>query len=456
MSTSPTTGEGLRPRATARNGRRRGLRGWAAGRRRALAIVLAAVLVVAVTGAVLVPRLLRHTVYDDLYNGKLTAADYWTTDPQILSAGLGFTGIIGLAKLDQESVKAAGGAWATTLNCAVGVTPADQQHTSAVLSSAVETGYVLAPGATVDHADGLPIVFSWPVRTDTIDPAQYRITLSSGRVVYPEAAGIAPNWELDERNTVVVFGHFGNRLAYGEPGAEYPIRLDIVDTDTPLTLAGPDGDRPAVGLFATSDHSGYGKGPTLVGAKLTPVDPTRAGENGVTAAGSADQPNDETSLYGSAAKFRLRMLTSGGFTPDGVRGLRPTDYGSYFRIRARGVDGSIVVLNKTGADYKVKGGTLRVLGLSDLGRKAGGDIAYDDCYSEDRDNVVDIVLSGDAAAARNLTAVEMPGVPGGYRALYNPGGPGPNPFPGVRYTIASPPIVQSVTIALDTPMRVTR
>ena len=77
-------------------------------------------------------------------------------------------------------------------------------------------------------------------------------------------------------------------------------------------------------------------------------------------------------------------------------------------------------------------------------------------YAEDRDNYVDLVLSGDDAAARNLTAVEMPGIPGGYRGLYNPGGPGPNPFPGVRYTLASPPVVQTITQALDNPMRVTR
>jgi len=448
------------PSSTRREARRDalagGARGWAGRHWRGLAIGLVAVLVVGVAGAVLVPRLLRHEAYDDLYNGKLTAADYWTTDPQILSAGLGFVGIVGLPQLDQATVKAAGGAWASTLNCAAGVTPTDRQRTSAVPSSGLETAYVMAPGTTVDHADGLPIVFSWPVLTDTIDPAEFKFTLNTGQVVYPQAAGIVPNWELDERTTVVVFGHFGNRMAYGEEGAEYPIRLDIVGTDKTLTLAGPDGDRSAVGLFATSDHSGYGKGPTLVGAKLNRVDPLNAGESGVLGLGSADLPNDETALYGSAAKFRVRMLTTGGFSPDGVRGLLPTDYGNYFRLRARGVDGSIVVLNKTGVDYHVKGGTLRILGLSDLGRTAGGGVTYDDCYTEDRDNQVDIVLSGDDAAARNLTAVEMPGIPGGYRGLYNPGGPGPNPFPGVRYTLASPPVVQSIAQALDNPMRVTR
>ena len=33
---------------------------------------------------------------------------------------------------------------------------------------------------------------------------------------------------------------------------------------------------------------------------------------------------------------------------------------------------------------------------------------YDDCYAEDRDNYIDIILVGDEAAARNITHVEIP------------------------------------------------
>ena len=188
MSTPSTTRREARRDALAG-----GARGWVGRHRRGLVIGLVAVLVVSVAGAVLVPRLLRHEAYDDLYDGKLTAADYWTADPQILSAGLGFVGTVGLRQLDQATVKAAGGAWASTLNCAAGVTPTDRQRTSAVPSSGLETAYVMAPGTTIDHADGLPIVFSWPVLTDTIDPAEFKFTLNTGQVVYPQAAGIVPN-----------------------------------------------------------------------------------------------------------------------------------------------------------------------------------------------------------------------------------------------------------------------
>ena len=106
-----------------------------------------------------------------------------------------------------------------------------------------------------------------------------------------------------------------------------------------------------------------------------------------------------------------------------------------------------------GVDYQVAGGTLRILGLSDLGQRQD---SYDDCYAEDGDNYIDVILAGDEAAARHVTTLEMPGIAGGYEPLYNPGGPGPTPFPGVVYTEPSPPVMQPVTIALDYPMRVDR
>ena len=58
--------------------------------------------------------------------------------------------------------------------------------------------------------------------------------------------------------------------------------------------------------------------------------------------------------------------------------------------------------------------------------------------------------------ARNVEAVEIPALDGGYHAFYNPGGPGPEPFAGVRYTAPGPPVLEPVTIALDDPMRVDR
>jgi hypothetical protein len=269
-----------------------------------------------------------------------------------------------------------------------------------------------------------------------------------------------PNWELNERNTVVVFGDFGNRGLSSEADAVFPVRLDIVEDDTPLLLIGPGGQEfNAVGLSWETDSTPYDAGPVLVGAKLNFVGEEAIGEGGLQLVGSiiGMMPNDEFSLY-DEGDFRIRVLTTGGFSPDGVTGLRPDMYEDFFRVHVNGADGETVLLEEVGVEYQVAGGTLRVVGLSDLGQRENPDegIYYDDCYAEDRDNYIDIILVGDEEAARNITFVEIPSLEGGYRAFYNPGGPGPEPFEGVRYTAPGPPDMEPVIIALDDPMRVDR
>ena len=45
---------------------------------------------------------------------------------------------------------------------------------------------------------------------------------------------------------------------------------------------------------------------------------------------------------------------------------------------------------------------------------------------------------------------------GSYRAFYNPGGPGPEPVEGIRYTEPGPADLEPVIIAIDDPMQVSR
>ena len=143
------------------------------------------------------------------------------------------------------------------------------------------------------------------------------------------------------------------------------------------------------------------------------------------------------------------------FLQDGVRAVNPTDYEKFFRIHARGENGDTVLIEKDSVDYQVLGGTLRVIGLSDLGAAAGNGVEYGDCYGEDGDNYIDIILVGDTAAARNITFLEIPSLEGGYSPFYNPGGPGTTPFEGETYTQPGPRDFEPVIIALDDPMRVT-
>jgi hypothetical protein len=182
----------------------------------------------------------------------------------------------------------------------------------------------------------------------------------------------------------------------------------------------------AVGLTWTTDKSPYDAGPVLVGAKLNRVGTIPVGEGAVTMIERAGAlPNDEFALYGGG-DCRLRVLTSGGFSLDGVTGLQPDTLEDFFRLNAIGNNGKTVIIDRVGVDYEVSGGTLRIVRLSDLGQAEDPEngIYYDGCYQEDRDNYIDIILEGDEAAARNVTYVEIPSLKGGYDAFHNPGGPG--------------------------------
>jgi hypothetical protein len=392
------------------------------------------------------------------FNGELSGADYWDAEPKILSAGMGFDNIIGVNEISEGAALEAGGAWYGSVVCTSGQEPSDSNRTSMAPADGVRN---VAKGHA-DFDDGLPIVFSWPVATETADVSDFQFMLNTGEVVFPNSVTLLPNWELNERNTIVVFGDFGNRGKPSESDAVYPVRLDIVEDATPLTLIGPGGlEFSAVGLiWASSDTTGYGAGPVLVGAKLNVVETVPSGEGGLPLLeqNTGAMPNDEVSLYGEAADFRLRVLTTGGFSPNGITGLHPDDYDDFFRIHARGENGESVLLENAGQDYAVDGGTLRVLGLSDLGQAVDEEsgVFYDDCYSEDRDNYIDIILSGDLDAARSVTHVEIPSLAGGYQAFYNPGGPGPEPFEGIRYSEPGPADLEPVIIAIDDPMRVSR
>ena len=394
-------------------------------------------------------------IQDQLFDGALKEADYWSDEPGILSAGMGFEGIIGWPEVNEETVREAGGSWYGSVMCTNGEDPPAGAYTSTVSTAGVELFYK----GTAEDDDGLPIVFSWPVATETVDLTDFQFTLNTGKIVFPNSAGLLPNWELNERNTVVVFGDFGNRGLSSEEGAIFPVRLDIVEDETPLLLIGPNGQEfNAVGLSWETDTSPYDSGPKLVGAKLNHVGNEALGEGGLGfGTRSGVLPNDELSLY-DEGDFRIRVLTTGGFSPDGITGLTPTMFEDFFRIHANGSNGELVLLEKVGQEYLVAGGALRIVGLSDLGQKENPDegIFYDDCYAEDRDNYIDIILVGDEAAARNITHVEIPSLEGGYSAFYNPGGPGPEPFDGVRYTAPGPADLEPVINALDNPMRISR
>jgi hypothetical protein len=391
-----------------------------------------------------------------LHKDILINADIWARRPRMMAAGLGFTDIVGVPGLtanelgvSERAVRLAGGAW-NRVGCGAGVTPPLSAYTSASSPQQVAASF----GSPANHLDGLPVEFSWPIRPSTLDPRDFLITLSNGQRVTPQLASLYPNAEYDERSVAVLFGRFGNRLPQSDPRSVYPVKTTVIRRRVPLALVGPN-DRlvSAVGFSASSSTTPYDDpaqrtGPRLLAAKLSRM--STRGETAPPPFQSA-LPNNGVALYGRAAKFRLRVYTSGGFSPDGVRAVYPTDFARYFRLQARGAHGRLILLSRTGVAYHLPGGTVRILGLADLGRKQA---KYNACYVEDKDNQIDIVLGGDERAVQRITAVEIP-ASGHYRPFYNPGGPGNDPTPGVRYTAPGPPQIQPVSNALRNPMTVT-
>lgn len=391
------------------------------------------------------------SVLRQLHTDELEAADYWSDELVILSAGLGFDNIVGVPDDDFDTTRESGATWFENPDCV--------SEDGPLSSAVVTTGINRLSRGSASYDDGLPIVTSWPVLPSNLHPEDFLFTLNDGSQVVPNAVTMVPNWELNERTTIVVFGDFGNRLPADDPGQLFPVKLEIVDDGTPPIFVGPDGvTQSGVGLTFETDSSPYNDGPSgprLVGAKLNRIGEEPIGEGGVGLLESLALPNDEFALYGGG-DFKVRILTTGGFSPDGLTGVTPDQYEDFFRLHATGPDGETVLMTEVGVDYELDGGTLRVVGLSDLGRAANGDdIHYDDCYFEDSDNYIDIILEGDEAAARGLTFLEIPaGEDDDYLSFYNPGGPGPEPFPEVTYNAPGPRDLEPIIIALDDPMRV--
>ena len=379
--------------------------------------------------------------YEDLMQDVVIAADLWSAQPEILSAAFGFEGIIGVAPFE-FAVRAAGGTW-------IQMPPGTSQPPLRSLTSAAPV-LAIPPifGTSATQTDAMPIVFSWPVLPSTVQPSDFLVHLSDGTSVSPAGVSIAPCQEFNERNVAVLVGELGNRLVSGEAGAIYPVQVDIVDDGSPLMLIGPGGAlHSAVGLSkASSNPYELDNGPTLVGAKLTPMS-----VEGEGAPAQFPAPvNDGVALYGADAQFRLRVLTTGGFSPNGVTGVTPDQFSNFFRLQVND-GGTTTTLTQTGVDYVIPEGTIRIVGLADLGLLQS---SYDLTYTEDYDNYIDIILKGDEAAMREILAVEIPAA-AAYQRFYNPGGPGNDPTPGVRYTQPGPADIEPVLIAIDDPFTTT-
>jgi len=425
------------------------------------ASLLAAALFAVPASAKPVRAAAANPMYSSLMQDVLINADYWDKKPKMLAAGLGFTNILGVTNADstdlsvaQAAVQGVSGAWNVGLTCSSTSTPPQRAYTSAATPTQILDAY----GASVSTGSGLPVEFSWPVLPTTVQTTDFQVTLSDGSVVTPEGVSIVPNLEYNERSTVVLVGPFGTPFP-SDQGGVYVTKVAVVSDGTPMKLIGPHAKKvSAVGMSATKTTSPYDlpssdptdwTGPKLTGGKISKM--STAGEMAPKLFGG-NLENDGVDLYGKAAKFRVRVLTTGGFSPDGIRGIYPTDYRNFFQVVARSKSGKLVRLITPNKTYFIDGQPLRVLGLADVGMKES---SYDYCYNEDHDNQFDIVLSGSIKAAERVRTVVIPATGNGYHPFYNPGGPGTTPVSGVNYTSPGPRYEQKIVNALHDPMTVT-
>ena len=369
-----------------------------------------------------------------LATNVLLGADYYGDEPRIITANYGFDGYMGVPGLTGTGDTARDAAYAhdvawQDLDPDLGA--AARAYYSAVGVAVFSAVY----GVPLELGDTIPVVFSHPVLPASVTPEAFRITLNDGQTVTPATASFIPNLEYNERQTVVLSGYWGNRIAPGQPGAQYPVRVEVVDAATPMMLVTPKGLVPAAGLSLES-HNPYepGNGPRIVAAKLNLY--SDLGEGGPQSQ-PASTANSGADLYGSQARYRLRIYTSAGFSPDGIASIRPDDYGRFFVLKAVDRSGNTIELAQAGTSYAIDGyGTVRIVGLADTGPRQD---SYDDAYVEDHDNQYDIILTGDLAAIARITEVRLPSS-GAYSAVYNPGGPGNQPAnnpPEAVFTVPS-------------------
>lgn len=398
--------------------------------------------------------------YDQLHRNVVIRADIYGgayKKPSILAANYGFEGITAVPGLDSESeIELAIAAGAGVIGQLVNVDPAApfRNVTSGSSPAGIQgAGFSDSP-VTHTFLDSMPIEFSHPVLPSTVLPENFRVTLNTGEVVTPYYVAQNPNYDLNERQTLVAFGEFGSRLPTDDPDAVYPVLFQVVASSTPLKLITPWGMVDGTGLSKPSSNPyNPDSGPTLVGAKLSRL--SLAGDY-PTVGFTTSVANHGVEYYGTDPRlYRLRLFTTGGFSPNGVSPITPQQFSDFFQLTAIGSRGQTVTITEPDVRYQVLGGYIEVKGIADLGTGLSADPEY--LYTEDVDNQFDIiVMASSPMAAKALQNVVIPDPElGTYSPIYNPGGPGTLFEPGETYTTRSPGQTMPVEYALRNPATVT-
>jgi len=409
----------------------------------------------------------QSSVASDLYNSVLVKADLWRGYPAILSAGVGFSGYMGLPDTDKDTILQNG----IQYNDEGSGTCYNRRDTPPTSNAAAKTApwEMIGFGESCDATstslepgmpgDGTPVCFSWPI-IGYPQAKDFEFTITNWkwktiRVATPSCAGLNPNFELNERHCVVIFADLADKSTSGGDGYLASF-LKIKSSDEfsgKWQLVGPDGPVSPAGLTLATNATAYKtcSGPFFVGAKLNIFSADGEGTGSYAGianawAGAANE-NSGLHLYGDAAQYRIRLFYTGGMTPNGINGLTPDSFERLWTLILN--DGT--QLNKVGKSYQTSQGSLKIVGLADLGEARSTCEAYADvCYAEDADNYIDIILEADSDEVAGL--VKFVDVKSG---LFNPGGPGLTPRDEFKWTVANSPQLVPVMNDLAGTMQVT-
>lgn len=291
----------------------------------------------------------------------------------ILSAYYGYDDCLGVADANGAGTNADE---AEAAGCRVVETGAGEEVTSAPTPLALALICAGQAGPEVLKAlDGMPVVLAGAIAGGTLQPGDFRVTLSDGTSRTPVCATTAPANEGNEGRTALLIGDFGARQAL--PGESVlgpsPVALDVVGSVELEGGAATD----ALGARYTGVFLDYRLGPGMVLAEVAPF--TTAGE-GTFGKGL---PNDCRTSY-PATTHVLRVTWSGGVSVDGVRAI-PSNRTAIFDVRAETDQGRLVSVGDPAL-----GDAIRLLGLADLGNGVG---LSPDTYVADGDNIVDLCLA---------------------------------------------------------------
>ena len=161
---------------------------------------------------------------------------------------------------------------------------------------------ILCFGAAGD--DGMPVVLSHRVSSDSVRPEQFQITTRSGQLKTPECASLRPAGDPGERRTVLLIGEFGN--ASSDPPEVVTIVEDLLsDTAEPLNFKGqsvevtPLSEGPSMVLAESVDREEWTvdrRGTQCPSEGVRQI--IRVTWNGGVRLANGDEPGDtETGLY---------------------------------------------------------------------------------------------------------------------------------------------------------------